>query len=435
MAWSLRATFGAAAVVLSVGLASTANAERAAITLDDGRQFRGKLLEETDEQIVIEIGGHPTRFRRTQIAELERRPSVEVEYHLRSAELPPDDLEGRQELVRWLMQHRAYELASRELERLKKHHPGHPEIERLSRILDQQRKLREQSEAPAQAGEPGEDSGPAAEQGEQDPPAGSAPASSRRETVDVTDAPRLTEQQMQRIRVYEVDLDEEPPVRVPRETMQKVFEKYAEEEAVPSTREAQEAFLRQPGRDRLGLLFNLQARAFYEEARVLNDPPALRQFSSRIHKQYVLNYCATNACHGGQSQGGLALVRERPNTGRTIYTNFYILNEYENEDGRMIDRDAPMQSLLLQYGMAREAAEQPHPEVARWRPEFQSRDNERLRGYAEALGMLYTPRPDYRIDFDPRRVGSASAGGNVEPAEGQRKPGANQTSETGDEPG
>jgi hypothetical protein len=67
----------------------------------------------------------------------------------------------------------------------------------------------------------------------------------------------------------------------------------------------------------------------------------------------------------------------------------------------MIDRDEPRRSLLLQYGLKRDAAATPHPEAEGWREQFQSEDEPRFVQYAEIIDLLWTPAPDYGISYSP----------------------------------
>ncbi|MEZ6192302.1 MAG: hypothetical protein R3C45_13570 [Phycisphaerales bacterium] len=69
--------------------------------------------------------------------------------------------------------------------------------------------------------------------------------------------------------------------------------------------------------------------------------------------------------------------------------------------GSMIDRDEPRRSLLLQYGLERNAAATPHPDVPGWRAQFNNEEDARFVQYAEAIDKLWKPAPDYGISYSP----------------------------------
>ncbi|MEX0653763.1 MAG: hypothetical protein WD534_10440 [Phycisphaeraceae bacterium] len=363
--------------VLLVGGTCTA-AEEVIVTGKDDRQIRGELIEQDEQQVVLDVAGIRTTLPRDEIYRIDPVPSAEQVYRQRRAELEDDDLIGRAALVQELIDMRAYDLARQELAALQRLRPDSAQLNRLERTIDARLRLEQTP--------PGERTAP-------DPDA--APSAASR-TADG----RLTQEQINRIRVYEIDLSEEPRVHVPRATLDKLFLRYIEDERIPRSQAAQANVRRARGHQQLALIFDLQARELYGEVEVAHDPPALRDFRSQIHRQYVLNYCATNQCHGGEDPpGGLALLNTHGNTDGTVYTNFYLLDQYRNEHGRMIDRATPARSLLLQHGLARDAAIHPHPDTPGWRPHFRNTEDARFQRYAQALRQLYQPAPDYGIDF------------------------------------
>ena len=220
--------------------------------------------------------------------------------------------------------------------------------------------------------------------------------------TEVTDTPspdqRLTEEQISTIRVYEVDLAQEPRSLSRRKPLTRLYEAYASNDQLTKDRRA---FKRMPGYEQLQVLFNLQARELYPEVIIRQDSPAIKEFRSQLHQRYVLNYCGATGCHGDGSPGGLYLFRILPNSDATVYTNFYILNRIHNAQGAMIDRDEPRRSLLLQYGIKREGLRHAAPGGRGLATAIQRRPGPRFLQYADVINMLWQPAPEYGISYSP----------------------------------
>jgi hypothetical protein len=119
---------------------------------------------------------------------------------------------------------------------------------------------------------------------------------------------------------------------------------------------------------------------------LMDDPAAVRGFRS-VHRQ-VLGGCATAQCHGSMMGGNFVLF-PLPDDNAALYTNFHLLAKYssrpeiideqpslfggESVTMRMIDRQRPEKSLLLQYGLPQHLAESPHPQVPGFKPMFRDR--------------------------------------------------------------
>ncbi|MCK4601752.1 MAG: hypothetical protein KAU28_04765, partial [Phycisphaerae bacterium] len=106
---------------------------------------------------------------------------------------------------------------------------------------------------------------------------------------------------------------------------------------------------------------------------LMKDPAFMDQFE-RIWRLQIAESCGAAQCHGGVgAPGGLKLLK-LPGGGagdlgtRTYYTNFLILDMYKAETGqlrgrRLIDRNRPEDSLLLQFGLEPSEAVFTHPQV------------------------------------------------------------------------
>jgi hypothetical protein len=370
---------------------SAAQAQEAVVTTTQGRQLKGRLVSEDEQTVVLEISGIRTPINRQDIANLDIQPSVHEQFAIRRAQVSDDDFDGRYQVAYWGFENAAYEQALAELQSLRSLFTpetsdfDRQRVETLSALVAA--RLAAQAEQPVPAA-------PAAQ-----PPIATQPSATQPIGYE-----RLTAEQINLIKVYEVDLSVAPRVQVPVAAIDALFERYADDERVPRGRVAQAEFRARPGHEQLALFFDLRARELYDQIQVREDPPALADFRIAIHRNYVLNYCGSAQCHGSQPVGGLFLFRSQPNSDATVYTNFFILDRYGNQRGLMIDRTAPARSLLLQYGLPLTAAESPHPAAPGWRAQFPNTDDPRYQRYAEILGNLIVPKPDYGIMYLPPGV-------------------------------
>jgi len=362
-------------------LASDAWAREAVVTTTDGRTLTGELVSQDEVTVTLIISGIKTPIPRRSIQSVEIKPDPEEQYRQMRAELEDDDLEGRYRLAYLMYEKRWFALAMTELDSLQQSFPKSEKAASLASVVKSRLDREQQQLSQAR-------------------PVEVAPQS--RGPAEATQAPgpedRLTQEQINLIRVYEVDLDTQPRITVPAKTIDKLFETYASDDRLDKDRRA---FRRLSGADQLDKFFELQARELYREIIIRQDAPAIKDFRSKLHQRYVLNYCAATGCHGDASPGGLFLFRVQPNSDATVYTNYYILSGLENAQGAVIDRDTPRRSLLLQYGLNRQAASTPHPEVPRWKAQFVNENDDRFQNYADVIDQLYKPAPEYGISYTP----------------------------------
>jgi hypothetical protein len=360
--------------------------------LKDGRRISGYVQRQNAQEIVLLISGISTRFATADIERFEALPSIFERYRsLREA--VGDDPDQIVKLAQWLQSKERLELAYAEILRALKADPTHPEATRLKTLLEAQIELR----AKRQTRPAGEEEGP-----ETARPAGPVPR---------VDFPLLTPEQVNLMKVYEVDLNANPRLIIPRETIRRMLDKHSTHPLVPITREGREAIERKSPAEILDLMFRLQAREFYKDVQVVDPPPAFTTFRDQVARTWLLNSCATNQCHGGMEAGRLVLFNRRPNAEQSLYTNFLILSRFHLEDGTpLIDFQVPERSPLLQMGLPRERSRFPHPKVYRgvnardaFRPVFQSPEDRAFQAGVEWIKSLYKPRPEYPIEYEALR--------------------------------
>lgn len=438
--WISRAWTGLAVVILSMAVvAPAALAARAELVLKNGRTVSGEIKSETPEAVTLIIANIDTPFPREEIREIRYVKTPAEEYAQRRAALKDDDIDGRYRLAFWLFENKELDLARRELDQLSAAAPDNQQVQLLSRVVDERIKLRDSARpqqdppamSPAEAARL-EEAGKLAEAlaayrsllataGDAQKPqieAAVKRVQQRLASDPVTppvDLPtqKLDAKAINLLRLYELPENlaaAKPRVVVPREVVEKIITDFANEDIVPKGTADQNRFRAAEGWQKLDLIFRLRARQFYDQITVPDDPPAMRTFRTQIHQRYVLNYCATSECHGGKKAGNLFLYRDDPNSEATVYTNFYILNQAQNKDGYLLDRDRAKteRSLLIQYGLPRNRALTPHPEVKGWRPQIRDERDPQYALLLDWVKSLYYPAPNYGISFTPPRVGPAA---------------------------
>lgn len=376
-------------------------ADVAVVVTKSGNTLEGEVIGETPEQITLRIAGIDTPIKREDISELTIKPSLEDEYKERRAKIADDDLDERYALAYWLFENGAYALALQELRPLERIAPDSERIPRLIALIESKQRL-EAREAAAGANPGATPSRPSTTTGSAGRPA------------------LLTPEQISTIRLWELPpdlMESKPSVRVPSDTLDKLFKDYASKSGVPKGRTEQRLFRGKKGYEQLQLIFDLQARDLYNEVVVLEDPEALIEYRRNINPNYVARYFRQ---HFGSGQiPGLSLLGNRPNAIDEVYTNFYLLSTATQNGLPLIDRSAPDQSLLLQWGLPREFATHPAPEAEGWRPFFSGLEDPTYQRYVDWIDSLYD-QPEYNIRYNPEQNdGSDEAAAPAPTSDGQ----------------
>lgn len=350
------------------------------VILTNGQRRSGVVIEDTFEHVLIEIEGIPTKLQREFVNHVVLEPTFEQRYQQYVAGLRPHMTDQHVALCRWLIQQRRYDLAKEHLTEILAEH-DHYEAQQLLRVVDAQLALQEE----AQVGRTREAREEDAEEQVRKP------------------ARLLTHDEVNLIRVYEVDFDHPPRMFVSPSTVRRIFETYGTHEAVPATPAERNAMLRGDAANIVRLMFELRARELYPEIQVRSEPHSMNMFRLRVHDTWLLNNCATSGCHGGPNAGDLYLHRASYANERARYTNFLILERLAvDPEWPLINYENPEMSLIIQYGLPRDLARLPHPEVRGWAPIF-GRPNDRMKDETiRWINAMMRPRPAYPIEFDPR---------------------------------
>lgn len=360
-------------------------ASECVVTFLNGRTITGILMESDEESVVLRINGIDTTYRRARLASVRFLPSVETRYKTFRATLPDNDIEGRLLLVDWLRDRRAYALAVEELESILQDDPVNAQAKLLKTWLEQHLKL--------------------AEKRVDNPKSSTTRISTNRVKSLV---PTLSEEEINLIRVYEIDLANPPKFKVQDSTIQQLMKESPGN--FPADQSVRAQILKGSDLEKLKLLFRQKARDLYSQVKVLEDPASMVLFRQSVAGQngWLTNGCATARCHGGPDAGELKLVGTKANSAETVYTNFVILERFGLRDGTpMINFSDPERSALVQMGLPRSKSLIPHPDVDAtkfgrdWRPVFRSSSSMNFQRTLDWIRAMYTPRPDYGIEYPP----------------------------------
>jgi hypothetical protein len=350
------------------------------------QKVEGVLVEQRPGAIVVRIGGIDVTVRPSELDRMVRLPSVAERFRQMRGVLRDNDVRGRIALARWARDRGLFDDAIVMIDEALEIEPTNGEALALRPILEQLRALDERKRARDAAA-------PDRKPQEQSPDI---------RAMRILDFPLLSPEEVNLIKVYEVDIADPPRMVVNRDTIDALLQRYAGSPGIPTTRAGREAFRRLPPADILQTMFRLGARELYPEVEVIGNPVSMNQFRDAVHAGWLINACATTRCHGGNAAGRLQLFNRKATNERSFYTNFLILDRYRLETGRpLIDYDAPDRSVLLHMGLAQDDALWPHPEVDGWKPVFRDRRARNFRRAVEWISSMYKPRPDYPITYIP----------------------------------
>lgn len=367
------------------------------LVMNDGQRLVGRFVSGSEQAVVVNIGGVGLTVQRADFERLiVQRPMRERYREMRSM-IDDGDVPRLLLLAEWLRANGLLDDALVELEHVRKIEPTNVEASRLRQLVDRQRELRD-SAGPA-------DAGPVRTAPSQRParePAPDAPPAPLDPGVESGGVPLLTPEQVNLMKVFEVDLGGSTKFIIERHVVERLLRDYAGHALIPSTREGKEQFLALPPAEILNVMFRVQARELYAEVKVQGNPPAMKQFRDNVNRAWLVTTCASPACHGGDSASALQLVNRRTTSEQSFYTNFLILDRYRLDgDVPLIDYDKPERSPLLQMALPRAESSRPHPEVQGWQPAFRTVNDRRFLQAVDWIGAMYRPRPEYPIEYPP----------------------------------
>jgi hypothetical protein len=213
--------------------------------------------------------------------------------------------------------------------------------------------------------------------------------------------PYLSKEDIALIKVYEVDLESDPPptIKIPRNELRNFLKEFQGDDRVPRGKQAQDRWVRSDGHKQLELLFKVRARDYYKHVRVTSRIESLRAFSN-IHRRYILGYFQPT--FGSGAIQSLYIFPQGRDSERIEMTNYYILTQATVDGKPIIDRNAPEQSLLVQWGLPREEAKFPAPDIDGWEPKFKDTKDERFIEHVEWIKSLVPANQGSNLGIDYR---------------------------------
>ncbi|MFW6133732.1 MAG: hypothetical protein ACOC8F_07525 [Planctomycetota bacterium] len=376
--------------VMCVLLAGVAAAKHRKVTLKNGREITGTVVETDDGYRITTPEGLTAVIPADRVESIEDVVTPEDEYAKRKEGKDLSDPVVRYSLGRWALNKGYLEIAQRELEAAKELRAKEGEdFEMADLLLDQVRERLAAREA--------EDAG------EGEGPDGTTPP--RRALMKMKD--------VNRIRQREARDDEQ--IRV-------TFKNGVRRRFVDARRGRGD--FKQPGFEKefwdMSMLDQAQyilehtdksAHKIRDDIVFRRDPQVMVTYQRQIWP-LLRQSCAGAGCHGQREKGDgevrfklFDVVGDRT---RAHYTNFYILSTYEDDGWKAIDRDHPDLSLVLQYGLPAKYAERKHPEEIQ--PLFRDREDPKygmVRDWIDALDG--PPFRGYDVEYKLPKPGEDGA--------------------------
>lgn len=347
------------------------------VITQDGKQYSGDITESPNEVRIVDKGITQI-VARDQVKDILWQPSVDEIYKQKAKQLRDNDAEGYYRLAEWCRGQDRYDLVKQAADKVLKNNPKHENAKLLADLAT--RKLQEQA-------------------------ATSQPADSIDDTADDDGKIKLTDSDIQKLRFLEYRLtaiEERARVEFARNFTKKFLEEMSGEPEFGS-RFQKNMFERAQPSEKLKQIIQISERKFSTpskyvgDVKIVDDPWVFQEFKSRLLPP-ILNSCATSACHGGKNARKYRLINETVIRPQTLYTNFLILDAVKTPEGRMIDRDKPEQSLILQFNLPPELSSYRHPEVTSpFNPLFRNREDPAYQRMLNWIGMLRVPRPNYGL--------------------------------------
>ncbi|MBL9150800.1 MAG: hypothetical protein JNM94_19095 [Phycisphaerae bacterium] len=364
------------------------------VYMRDGRSYSGTIISDNYDGVEIEIKGIKQRLARRDVHHVTLTLTPRQFYEKARKEIGADQFTDRMRLARYLFNKKMYLEAREELISLLQVIDLH-EAKELLRTVEAQLSL--QNPVPPSVAP------------EMEPPPGALREDNTGKGpvrfLDTLPDRLLTDEDVNLIRVYEIDFHDPPRVTVSPDTIRELIEKYADSELIPENAEARSALFRAEPIRIVRLMFDLKARELYPKIEVTSEPHALALFRQRIHNTWLIGNCATSRCHGGVDAGRFFLHTKDHKSDRVRYTNLLIL-ERLRIPGKppLIDWEKPTDSLLIQYGLPRDVARYPHPDVKGWEPVFTRITKRLIDDFAAWCKAMYQPRPDYPVEYEPPQL-------------------------------
>lgn len=369
------------------------------VFLENGQTRDGIIIEDNYDYVLMEIEGIRAKLSRENVDHVVLEPTLMERYEAFKEQLQPGQTQRHLTLCRWLADNKEYELAEQELEELLDFEEN-LQAKRLLNLVKAQLELQRGGFKTTEE----------QRNAEENPRANNESKSGPLYPKDMLPQQLLTNEDVNIVRVYELDFDNPPRVAVSPDTIRKLVQQYGTNPLLPASQADRTALFRAEPIRIVRLMFELKARDLYPRIDVLSEPTSLNQFRQYVHDAWIINNCATSRCHGGPSAGRLFLHRDNYKNERVRYTNLLILERLELDDQYpLVNYEDPMMSLVIQYALPRQVSRKPHPDVSGWKPVFTRGNTKMLDESIKWMQQMYQPRPEYPVAYIPPVLGQPPA--------------------------
>jgi hypothetical protein len=449
--------FALTALLLALALASPLAARPGRIVTKDGKTWEGDVTENAQQgRVNVVIKGQTHTFLRGNVDRIEYSEAApdapaapaqpqppapgqpqpgatmtaeEQEFQKRRTAIANSDVNGLLTLARWAFDRQQYDLAHDAAQDAQNADPRNQAAADLLRTIDAQRRLSRRSAAGGQQPAPGRQPPP----GQQPDPRDDNPRPPRAPGQGNDKAggdngliPPLSPDEVNRIRLLEWRGDRGVKIRLVNDVKRRYLARANMQPA---------EFNKLDAVDQAWEMKKKGSPELLNDIRMTNDPPALQQYRTIVQRT-VLTGCATTACHGGGAGSDKFALHARADHEGEAYANFLTLHKYQYKPGKgreaaMIDRNRPEDSVLIQFGLAPNISNMPHPDVEGYRPVFRTLNDPKYRQFVRWIADDLSPLiEDYGVPFEdaaqPHPPRAQPAGSDQPPAD--PAPPANQGS-------
>lgn len=390
-----------ASAALSLWSAAARADEWCVLKLKDGRTLSGILVMKNDGGITLRPeGGENIAFANAEIVESSFQKSPREEYAEKRALVKDDDLSGRYTLLLTFYYANQKSASAKafckdEAEQLLKDFPDSASIQKLHRAVSQ---AAEKPDAAAVAPDAGT-GGTATQIPDPGTPAAAV-------------VPLMSANDQNLLRLYQFDFkkDAKLSLTIPKDVVDDLFKSKGDSEELKKYKVAGGPLKFRNLRpvEQLEVIFDLRERELYPKIKVGGEPASLLTFRTDIHAMLIGYFTQRFAAQ----VPGLIAKPKNISSPAEAYTNFLALSLASVDGHAVIDHQSPADSLLLQWGLPRDLAKYPAPEIKGWKPYFTGTNDSRF------IEISRWIKSTYEMPADSMSLPSAE-----KPKESGQKPG------------
>jgi len=385
-------------------LAALLHAKPGVVKTTDGQTYEGDVTEE-GTTVTVKTRKVPIVIQRANIQSIEYLGTLDEQFNQRIARLDAKDANGRVTVARWAFDQGRYDLARQALESALTLEPNNRDANAMMDSVRLQIRLERSKQNAATRGVTPPGLRPATEPS---PTATQPPAT----TGNIDPRVLLSADDINAIRQFELN-ETDTHVRIN-------FAKDVKKRFTVMENMRLQDFNALPQFEQLQRILQHGTPDMKQDVRIVSDPSSVLEYRRSV-QQLILGSCATSGCHGAAGAGGLMLYSPADSEAVT-YTNFFILQTWSRVVGRqqgpfaagerrLIDRIEPGNSLLLNFGLPPNIAEQDHPQVSGYRAIFRNRDDNGYRRVETWIRDGLRPvKPDYGITYTPPQRARGNGG-------------------------